>query len=163
MDKESLDRNIKEFVVFLNKFTLIQFWTGLIFGGCVILVGLFFHNSEYITLIWGLGIAAFLLLVESLYYLSNPYKISCKNNLCIKDLTDLRSDMEDKLKVFGLILIIGILFSISSLFVPLLKFSIPLCIPVVILGAIQMVKTQLILFRCNVLEDEINRSEVNNN
>jgi hypothetical protein len=38
-----------------------------------------------------------------------------------------------------------------------MKLSIPIGIPITLLGALQLVKTQVILFKCWILEDEFMR------
>ena len=159
MDKENLERNIIVFNLFMNKLTIIQFWTGMILGSFCVLVMNLFELIGYSTLLWGLVIVAVLLVAEGIYYMLRPFHFTNKYGTCLTDLKLFRAEMTDKLKVFGLILIMGILFSIICIFVPSFKLNIPVSIPVVIFGALQMVKTQLVLFKCWVLEDEIIRSE----
>lgn len=163
MDKENLGKNIIAFNVFMNQLTIIQLWTGMILGACCILIINLIEGGEYSTLIWGLVIVSVLLISEGIYYMLKPFNFTNKYGTCLADLRLFKAEMTDKLKVFGIILIIGILFSIVCIFIPSFKLNIPVSIPIVIFGAMQMVKTQLVLFKCWVLEDEIIRSEERDN
>jgi hypothetical protein len=154
VERERLDKNVDAFNSFINKMKRIQFWIALSMVVTLLIIGLSLEVANYRLLIWGTGIVAVFLLLEGVYFIFNPYTFTNKFGSCLKDLLVLKSDHEKKLKLFGTILIGGIIFSIICTFIPSMKLSIPIGIPITLLGALQLVKSQVILFKCWILEDE---------
>lgn len=157
MERKNLDKNVEAFSSFINRVTIIQFWVSLAVVSILIISYLFLEFFKSKLVITGLGIVAVFLLLESVYLMVIPYNFTNKYGSCLSDITHLNTVLSNNLKLYGAIFSGGIIFALVCICMGGMKAYIPIAIPIIFLGAWQLVKTQILLYRSWILEDEFNR------